>query len=162
MITFGDIVVPVQLTEGVFRVPVCSKKVWQTIKRCETDESYIKAGKMLVNDVQFALYDCRLLVSVYIRSLEEIRETAGLEIPYYPAKLSGKEIKYTVYTELDKLAADYANMSLYEIDDIPILDYWFIVRDAFISKLSVTEKGREYLNNAYRLTLTEADDDISI
>lgn len=162
MISFGDITIPVRLMRGPFNVPVCSKRVWQKIKQCKTDDDYIEAGKLLLDDDLLALYDCRLLVSIYIQSMEKLREEIGLEIPDYPVTPTGKEVKYTVYTQLDKLAADYANMSLYDIDDVPILDYWLILRDAFISKLSVTEKGREYLNNAYRLTQTEADDDISI
>ena len=162
MVSFGDITIPVQLMGGFFSVPTCSKGVWQKINQCRTDDDYIGAGKLLLGNNDLALYDCRLLVAVYIQSMEQLREETGLVIPDYPVTPTGKEVKYTVYTQLDKLAADYANMSLYEIDDIPIIDYWLILRDAFISRLSVTEKGREYLNNAYRLTQTEADDDISI
>ena len=162
MISSGDITIPVRLMRGPFNVSMCSKGVWQKITQCRTDNDYIEAGKLLLNDDLLALYDCRLLVSVYIQSMEKMREEMGFIIPDYPVTPTGKEVKYTVYTQFDKLAADYANMSLYEIDNIPIMDYWLILRDAFISRLSVTEKGREYLNNAYRLTQTEADDDISI
>ena len=53
-------------------------------------------------------------------------------------------------------------MSIYDVDGLSVIDYWLLERDAFISVLSQTEKGREYLNNAYRLTQTEADEDLEI
>lgn len=37
------------------------------------------------------------------------------------------------------------------------IDYLVFRRDAFIYKMSQTEKGEEYLNNAYRLEQTEPD-----
>ncbi len=99
---------------------------------------------------------------IYEENVERLCKAAGLTIPYYPAEPEDDDIKYYIYTQFDKLAADYANMSIYEIDDLPITDYRLIVRDAFISKLAQTEKGRKYLKNAYRLTQTEADEDINI
>lgn len=158
--------IPVQLTGGLYRVPVCSKRVWERLRRCETEKDYVEICGTLLKGVPFSedVPDCekRLLAMVYEESIERLCETAGLTIPYYPAEPEDDDIKYYIYTQFDKLAADYANMSIYEIDDIPITDYRLLVRDAFISKLAQTEKGRKYLKNAYRLTQTEADEDISI
>lgn len=53
--------------------------------------------------------------------------------------------------------ADYARLSLFEVQDLNYYDYLVLRRDAFISKMNQSEKGREYLDNAYRLTLTEPD-----
>lgn len=39
------------------------------------------------------------------------------------------------------------------------IDYLVFRRDAFIHKLSQSEKGEEYLNNAYRLEQTKPDRD---
>ncbi|MGN0162671.1 MAG: hypothetical protein ACI4EA_03675 [Candidatus Ornithomonoglobus sp.] len=36
-------------------------------------------------------------------------------------------------------------------------EYYSYRRDAFISRLNQTEKGREYLDNAYRLEQTEPE-----
>lgn len=55
--------------------------------------------------------------------------------------------------------ADYLNISLYDVEDMDYYDYLLIRRDAIITKLRQTEKGQEYLDNAYRLTLTEPDRD---
>lgn len=37
------------------------------------------------------------------------------------------------------------------------MDYLVLRRDAFIYRMSQTEKGEEYLNNAYRLEQTTPD-----
>lgn len=37
------------------------------------------------------------------------------------------------------------------------IDYLILRRDAFISRLRQTEKGQEYLDNAWRLEQTKAD-----
>lgn len=44
-----------------------------------------------------------------------------------------------------------------EVDNLDILVYLSYRRDAFIYKMSQTEKGREYLSNAYRMTQTAPD-----
>ena len=49
-----------------------------------------------------------------------------------------------------------------DIDNISIFDYRLLQRDAFITALSKTKDGREYLKNAYRLTVEEADEDLEI
>ena len=38
-----------------------------------------------------------------------------------------------------------------------IVDYLFFQREAYITALMETDKGREYLDNAWRLTQTEPD-----
>lgn len=165
MIRLNDTVIPVQLFSGLYRVPVCSKSVWDRLKRCRTDDEYITVCGMLLEGVPLSAYDCRMLAKVYISSLERLREETDLKIPEYKTDQTEHitdEVKYKVYTRLEKLAADYANMNIYEIDDLPITEYWLLVRDAFIDRLSETKKGREYLNNAYRITQTEADEDIDI
>lgn len=162
MISLGNISIPVQLMSGSYEIPVCTKSVWGMLKQCKSDEDHEKVCGMLLEGVPLPLYDCWLLVMVYIDSMERLREETGLILPYYKTEKSPNDVKYTVYTNLDKLAADYANINLYEIDDIPITEYWLILRDAFIHRLSQTEKGREYLKNAYRLTQTEADEDIDV
>lgn len=162
MFALCNINIPVRLLSGAYNVPVCTKRIWDMLKQCRTDADYEKVCGTLLEGVPLPLYDQRLLVSAYESGMERLREETELVLPYYKTEKSPNDVKYTVYTELDRLVCDYANMSIYEIDDIPILEYWLLMRDAFIHALSKTEKGREYLKNAYRLTQTEADENINI
>ena len=51
--------------------------------------------------------------------------------------------------------ADYARISLPEVEQLDYLDYLIYRRDAFIFETSKTEHGRKYLENAYRLEQTK-------
>lgn len=53
--------------------------------------------------------------------------------------------------------ADYARMSLPEVRELNYIQYLIWRRDAFIHKLSQTEEGQEYLDNAWRMEQTEPD-----
>lgn len=44
-----------------------------------------------------------------------------------------------------------------EVDNLDYIDYLQYRRDAFIYFMSQTEKGEEYLDNAYRLEQTSPD-----
>ena len=44
-----------------------------------------------------------------------------------------------------------------EVEELNYLDYLRYRRDAFIYHMSQTEKGQEYLDNAYRLEQTKPD-----
>lgn len=44
-----------------------------------------------------------------------------------------------------------------EVEELNYLDYLRYRRDAFIDKLSRSEKGQEYLDKAYRLEQTKPD-----
>ena len=46
-----------------------------------------------------------------------------------------------------------------EVEDLDLIDYLLFRRDAFIDRMSRTEKGEEYLNNAWRLEQTTPDRD---
>ena len=55
------------------------------------------------------------------------------------------------------MVADYVGISLLAVEKLNYLDYLRYRRDAFINKLSKTEKGQEYLDKAYRLEQTKPD-----
>ena len=55
------------------------------------------------------------------------------------------------------MVADYARISILEVGELDYIDYLILRRDAFISKLRQTEKGKQYLDDAYRLEQTKAD-----
>lgn len=44
-----------------------------------------------------------------------------------------------------------------QVEELDYIDYLLYRRDAFIHRMSQTEKGEEYLNNAYRLEQTKPD-----
>ena len=53
--------------------------------------------------------------------------------------------------------ADYARLSLPEVRELNYIQYLIWRRDAFIHKLSQTEEGQEYLDNAWRMEQTKPD-----
>jgi hypothetical protein len=55
------------------------------------------------------------------------------------------------------MVAEYTGLNMIEVENLDCMLYLSYRRDAFIYKLSQTEKGREYLNNAYRLEQTTPD-----
>jgi predicted RNA polymerase sigma factor len=55
------------------------------------------------------------------------------------------------------MVAEYAGMSLNEVREMDYLMYLTLRRDAFIHKMNQTEKGREYLDNAWRMEQTKPD-----
>ena len=77
-----------------------------------------------------------------------------LALPTYPG---GNDGPYDIISYWEKTVADYCNISIFEVEDMDLYDYYMIRRDAFISLASRTAAGREYLENAKRLTLTEPD-----
>ena len=53
--------------------------------------------------------------------------------------------------------AEYAGLSLLEIRELDYIQYLIWRRDAYIYMLSRTEKGQEYLDNAWRMEQTAPD-----
>lgn len=161
MIDLGLESIPVQLVSGAVTAKVCSKRVWEQINHAASDTDVTKACRALICGALPPLCERRLFLTEYIDAVNHICEECDLKIPYYPEK-DKDDVKYYAYTAIDKMVADYANMSIYDIDKISIFDYRLLQRDAFISVMLKTKDGREYLKNAYRLTVEEADEDLEI
>ncbi len=53
--------------------------------------------------------------------------------------------------------AEYTGLNFLEIDALDYLTYLTWRRDAFIHKWNQSEKGREYLDNAWRMEQTKPD-----
>jgi hypothetical protein len=53
--------------------------------------------------------------------------------------------------------SEYTGLTFHEVRQLPYIQYLAWRRDAFIWWLSRTEKGEEYLNNAWRMEQTEPD-----
>ena len=57
----------------------------------------------------------------------------------------------------EKLAIDFTGLTLWDIQDMDLDVYLYIVREAYIYKMSQTEQGREYLENCWRMQQTKPD-----
>ena len=55
------------------------------------------------------------------------------------------------------MVAEYANMTIADVMRLDVIDYLILRRDAVISAFSRTEKGVEYLNNAWDYEQTDID-----
>ena len=55
------------------------------------------------------------------------------------------------------MIAEYAGLSIPEVCALDLIDYLILRRDAYISLLSRTKSGQEYLENAWCREQTEPD-----
>jgi hypothetical protein len=55
------------------------------------------------------------------------------------------------------LVAEYTGLTLPQVRELDYLQYLTWRRDAYIHKLSQTEAGQEYLDNAWRMEQTKPD-----
>ena len=55
------------------------------------------------------------------------------------------------------MVAEYTGLNLVEVRQLDYLVYLTWRRDAFIHKYNSTEKGQEYLDNAWRMEQTKPD-----
>lgn len=62
-----------------------------------------------------------------------------------------------MFTFWENMVSRYTGLNILEVDELDIIDYLIYRRDAFIYNMSQTEKGQEYLDNAYRLEQCEPD-----
>lgn len=65
--------------------------------------------------------------------------------------------KYLIITTWEHLVAQYTGLNILQVEELDYIDYLMYRRDAFIYRLSQTEEGEEYLNNAWRLEQTKPD-----
>jgi hypothetical protein len=62
-----------------------------------------------------------------------------------------------ITTTWEHLVAEYTGLNILQVEELDYIDYLIYRRDAFIYRMSQTEKGEEYLNNAWRLEQTKPD-----
>lgn len=55
------------------------------------------------------------------------------------------------------MVAEYSGLNLLEVGQLDYIDFLILRRDAFIHRLSRSEAGQEYLDNAWRMEQTEPD-----
>ena len=69
----------------------------------------------------------------------------------------GEGHQYETTSWWQHLVAQYAGISLLDVRDLDYIQYLIWKRDAFIVFMSRTEKGQEYLDDAWRLEQTKPD-----
>lgn len=55
------------------------------------------------------------------------------------------------------MVSTYTGLTMLEVDNLDYVDYLQYRRDAFIYAMNQTEKGQEYLDNAWRLEQVNPD-----
>ena len=60
-------------------------------------------------------------------------------------------------TQRQKVVADYAGISLFEVYQLDVFTYWALLHDAIVYGNAQTAAGRAWLHNAWRLTQTAPD-----
>ena len=62
-----------------------------------------------------------------------------------------------ISTTWEHLVSKYTGLTILEVEELDYLDYLRYRRDAFIYRMSQTEEGEKYLNDAWRLEQTKPD-----
>jgi hypothetical protein len=78
-------------------------------------------------------------------------------MPHYPGGGSGDEVHYSLNTKGEKLVIDYLNITIFDVQEMPIDLYLYFMREANIHRLMQTKEGREYLDNCWRMEQTKPD-----
>lgn len=65
--------------------------------------------------------------------------------------------RYDTPTWWKHLVAEYTGLNFDQVGALNYIEYLQYRRDAFIYRLSQTEKGQEYLDNAWRMEQTKPD-----
>lgn len=77
-------------------------------------------------------------------------------MPFYPDG-TGEGLKYDIETYWEHLVVEYTNMPMSAVLDLDVVDFMALRRDAYISELSKTEDGREYLDKCWCFEAEDAD-----
>ena len=64
---------------------------------------------------------------------------------------------YSAVTGDDKFVADYAGVSIFQVQELDVFTYWQFLRDAIIYGCQQTDDGREYLEKCWVAQQTEPD-----
>lgn len=56
-----------------------------------------------------------------------------------------------------KMVSDYTGLNFNEVIQLDAITYKILLKDAFISKMSKSEEGREFLEDAYNLRQVKPD-----
>lgn len=76
-------------------------------------------------------------------------------MPYYPT--GGDKAYFKNNTSDEKIVADYSNTAITNVNDYDVFTFWGLLHDAVIWNCNKTEKGREYLENAWYYSQDKPD-----
>ena len=99
------------------------------------------------------LEDVLNVITAYADLLQKIHKAHPL--PEIHCETDG--YRFTTHLSWDKVVADFANMSILEVQNLCYVDFVILRREAFISNLAKAEEGREKLEEAYCFEQTEPD-----
>ena len=76
-----------------------------------------------------------------------------------PPSCPDDEVKghYAADTGNDKVVADYAGISIFQVQDLDVFTYWQFLCDAVVYNCQQTEEGRDYLEKCWVAQQTEPD-----
>lgn len=77
-------------------------------------------------------------------------------MPYYPENADSKAF-FDNPTEKLKIVSDYTGLNFSCVESLEIFDFWGFLHDSVVWVCSRSEKGREYLRNAYCYSQTKPD-----
>lgn len=80
-----------------------------------------------------------------------------LTIPYCPGENDNAGEMEPINTLDCKFVADYAGLTLSDVENLSVLEFWLLLHDAVTYRLSETKEGREYLERSQALKQTEPD-----
>lgn len=66
---------------------------------------------------------------------------------------------YVLISHKEKVISKYCGISIFEVEELDLVEYLFYYREAVIYNCMQTEDGMEYLQNAHRLEQTDPDRD---
>lgn len=78
-----------------------------------------------------------------------------LKAPYCPSDDGG--MQYEIQTFEEHTIYDYTGLNFKEVEELSLIEYLLYFRDGIIYKLSQTESGRNYLEEAFILEQTSPD-----
>lgn len=80
-------------------------------------------------------------------------------MPCYPCadSTAGPKHKYFIDSWNRRLVAAYTGLNFFQVGELDYIQYLAWRRDAFIYRMNQTEKGQEYLDNAWRMEQTAPD-----
>ena len=79
-------------------------------------------------------------------------------MPYCPnSELSNEGIPYETENYWEHVVADYLGCSFFDVLELCWVDFLAFRREAFIARLSESEKGQAYLRDAYNFENTKPD-----
>lgn len=83
-------------------------------------------------------------------------QAGKLITPSYPVK-DGAGVPFGITTQRQKIVADYAGISLFDVYQLDIFTYWALLHDAIVTTNAQTEEGRKWLHDAWRIQQTTPD-----